>query len=142
MQIIPAILTQDPLELDLYLRKVRDSKKFDKVQIDFIDGKFVNNITIRPAEVDLIPYLPLKFDAHLMVVEDNQVARTHIKDLQSIFQYSKFFAEHENLKDFYPLTKIREAPLFQEKRSSSVLQLADFSAYMMKRHVNNKEDPH
>ncbi len=71
MDIIPAILTNDPVEMDGWSRKVRDSKKFGRVQIDFIDGKFANNLTIKPSDCDLIPYLPLKFDAHLMVVEDN-----------------------------------------------------------------------
>lgn len=71
MQIIPAILTSDPRELDRYLKLLRDGKKYERVQVDFIDGKFANNLTIRPSEVDLIPYLPLKYDAHLMVVEDN-----------------------------------------------------------------------
>lgn len=71
MEIIPAILTSDPRELDKYLKILRDGKKYQRVQIDFIDGKFAPNTTIRPSEVDLIPYLPLKYDAHLMVVEDN-----------------------------------------------------------------------
>ncbi len=71
MEIIPAILTSDPRELDRYLKILRDGKKYERVQVDFIDGKFANNLTIRPSEVDLIPYMPLKYDAHLMVVEDN-----------------------------------------------------------------------
>lgn len=71
MQIIPAILTSDPRELDKYLKILRDGKKYERVQVDFIDGKFAANTTIRPSEVDLIPYMPLKYDAHLMVVEDN-----------------------------------------------------------------------
>lgn len=71
MHIIPAILTSDPRELDKYLKILRDGKKYERVQIDFIDGKFAKNLTIRPSEVDLIPYMPLKYDAHLMVVQDN-----------------------------------------------------------------------
>lgn len=71
MQIVPAILTDDVTELGELLRRIRDSGKFKRVQIDFIDGEFANNKTIRPSEYDLIPYLPLKFDAHLMVVEKN-----------------------------------------------------------------------
>lgn len=71
MEIIPAILTSDPLELDGLLRKIRDSGKFERVQIDFIDGEFANNRTIKPSECDLIPFLPLRFDAHLMVSENN-----------------------------------------------------------------------
>lgn len=71
MQIIPAILTADPLEMDSWLRKIRDGHKFDRVQIDLIDGEFAANKTFKPMEVDVIPYLPLKFDAHLMVTENN-----------------------------------------------------------------------
>ena len=41
------------------------------MQIDFIDGEFAANRTIKPTECDLIPYLPLRFDAHLMVTENN-----------------------------------------------------------------------
>ncbi len=71
MQIIPAILTSNVQELDSLLRQIRDSQKFERVQIDFIDGKYANSLTIKPQDVDTIPYLPLKYDAHLMVVEDN-----------------------------------------------------------------------
>lgn len=73
MQIIPAILTKDPLELDKLLRQIRDSKKFERVQVDFIDGLFAANETIHPSQSDLVPYLPLKFDAHLMVNGDNNL---------------------------------------------------------------------
>jgi ribulose-phosphate 3-epimerase len=71
MKIVPAILTSDVFELDELLRKVRDSKRFERVQIDFIDGEYAANKTIKPSECDLIPYLPLKFDAQLMVTENN-----------------------------------------------------------------------
>ena len=70
MQIIPAILTGDVQELDFLLRKIRDSKKFERVQIDFVDGVFASNKSIR---VEDLPAgrQGLKFDAHLMVVEKN-----------------------------------------------------------------------
>jgi ribulose-phosphate 3-epimerase len=71
MEIIPAILTNDPQELDKYLKILRDGKKYQRVQVDFIDGQFADNETIHPVQSDLIPYLPLKFDAHLMVRGDN-----------------------------------------------------------------------
>ncbi len=70
MQIIPAILTSDSVELDALLRRIRDSKKFERVQIDFVDGVFAKNLTIKPSDCDLIPYMPLKYDAHLMVKGD------------------------------------------------------------------------
>jgi len=71
MKIVPAILTNDLKELNEMLRKIRDAKKFERVQIDFIDGEYAANRTIRPSECDLIPYLPIKFDAQLMVTENN-----------------------------------------------------------------------
>lgn len=71
MQIIPAILSVDKYEVYDLLKKVRDSKRFERVQIDFIDGEYTNNKTISPAEVDLTPFLPLMFDAHLMVTQNN-----------------------------------------------------------------------
>ena len=71
MQIIPAILTDNVQELDNLLRQIRDSGKFERVQIDFVDGEYAKNITFKPMEADLIPYFPLKFDAHLMVTENN-----------------------------------------------------------------------
>lgn len=71
MKIVPAILTSDPAELDGLLRQVRDGRKFERVQIDFIDGEYANNKTIRPMDCDLIPFFPIKFDAQLMVVENN-----------------------------------------------------------------------
>lgn len=71
MLIIPAILTNDVTELDNLLRQIRDSKKYSRVQIDFVDGEFAKNLTIKPSDCDLIPYMPLKFDAHLMVKGDN-----------------------------------------------------------------------
>lgn len=71
MEIVPAVLTDDPDELDELLRRIRDSKKFSRVQIDFIDGEYAANKTIRPLDCDLILYHPIKFDAQLMVTENN-----------------------------------------------------------------------
>ncbi|MDP1743272.1 MAG: hypothetical protein Q8L51_00625 [Candidatus Amesbacteria bacterium] len=65
MQIIPAILTNDPEEFENLM--VRISHKYDRVQIDFIDGEYTNNKTILPSQVSSI----FKMDAHLMVVEKN-----------------------------------------------------------------------
>jgi len=73
MQIIPAILTSDPVELDQLLRQIKISGKYDRVQVDFIDGEYAANTTLKPMVVDTIPFLPLKFDAHLMVTENNIV---------------------------------------------------------------------
>ncbi len=72
MKIVPAILTDDPQELDQLLREIRDSKKFERVQIDFVDGEYVNNKSLRVEECKSISNYPeLRFDAQLMVVEKN-----------------------------------------------------------------------
>lgn len=71
MQIVPAVLTNSVVELDQMLRDVAKAGIFERVQIDFIDGQFADNTTIKPKEVDLTAFYPMKFDAHLMVTEDN-----------------------------------------------------------------------
>lgn len=66
MEIIPAILTNDPNELADLISKVEGIAK--RVQIDIIDGVFVNNKTIDPIALgDLETNLLLDF--HLMTKE-------------------------------------------------------------------------
>lgn len=72
MQIIPAILTNDPEEFDNLLARI--SHKFDRVQIDFIDGEYATNKTVLPSQV----HSDLKMDAHLMIVEKN--LQEYLKD--------------------------------------------------------------
>lgn len=71
MELVPAILTADPLEARNLLEQIMKSKKFEKAQIDFIDGEYANNLTIKPMDLDLTPFLALDFEAHMMVVEKN-----------------------------------------------------------------------
>lgn len=76
----------------------------------------------------------------LLVVENHERHRNKLKTIQRDLQNP-----HENFSlgdewDFYfPFSRIREDPLFQEKRPHSVLQLADFAAYVMKRAFNGDE---
>lgn len=65
MKTIPTILTNDPNEFNDLI--VRLSPKYDRVQIDFIDGEYTNNKTLMPEEIES----NLKMDAHLMVTEKN-----------------------------------------------------------------------
>ena len=94
MEIIPAILTDDVQELDNLLRQIRDSGKFDRVQIDFIDGEYATNTTFKPMEADLIPYFPLKFDAHLMVTENNIVEWSKMAEK---FGFDRIIAQMESI---------------------------------------------
>lgn len=70
----------------------------------------------------------------LLVVEDHAEARSLVRETQAYHQDRRILAtlaeEHRGL---LPLRKIKEDPLFQNKRPSGVLQLADFCAYVRKR---------
>ncbi len=74
MQIIPAILTNDIEEFNNLLVRVSVTKKYDRVQVDFIDGEYTKNKTLLPSEVNS----NLKMDAHLMIVEKN--LQEYLKD--------------------------------------------------------------
>lgn len=111
MEIIPAILTSDPLEMDAWLKRVRDSKRFTRVQIDFIDGEYANNKTFKPMETDIIPFLPLKFDAHLMVTENNIVEWSKMAEK---FGFDRVIAQMESIshpEDFNCLAMDFHAPV-------------------------------
>jgi ribulose-phosphate 3-epimerase len=71
MEVVPAILTNNRCEAQELLVKIRDSRQYEKVQVDFVDGEYAANTTFRPDELDLLPYFPLLFDAHLMVTQKN-----------------------------------------------------------------------
>jgi ribulose-phosphate 3-epimerase len=71
MIIVPTILTDDPEEAKSLVKRIEDCGKLPRVQIDFVDGMYANNLTICPAECHLERFPSLKFDAHLMVVEKN-----------------------------------------------------------------------
>lgn len=69
MLIIAAILTNDVSELDNLLREIRDSKKFERVQIDFVDKAFGNQ-TLAVPQTYPPDFKPLLFDAHLMTSKE------------------------------------------------------------------------
>ncbi len=94
MQVIPAILTADPLQMDRWLRQIRDNGRFSRVQIDFIDGEYAKNITFKPMETDVVPFLPLKFDAHLMVTENNI---TEWSKMAEKFGFDRVIAQMESI---------------------------------------------
>jgi hypothetical protein len=70
----------------------------------------------------------------MMIVEDNQQARSLIRFAQNYHQGPEPLKKGES-KEFFPFKKIKEDPLFQEKRPVSLLQLADFAAYVFKKHL-------
>jgi hypothetical protein len=70
----------------------------------------------------------------LLVAEDNAQARSIIRDVQQHHQDKKIEAVlDEKTRKHFPLRKIKEDPLFQSKRPSHPLVVADFCAYVFKR---------
>lgn len=70
----------------------------------------------------------------LLVVEDNDRARSLLRGMHQWHQSAEAREVFKDLgREFFPFRKIREDPLFQKKRSSSGLIIADFCAYVMKR---------
>lgn len=66
VEIIPAILTNDPVELIEMLKRCEGA--VGRVQIDIVDGQFVDNKTIDPSSLEQLD-LDLNLDFHLMVKE-------------------------------------------------------------------------
>lgn len=88
-QIIAAILEQDIREVEKKLHQV--SGLLDWAQIDFVDGAFVNNVTIDVTELEGINH-DLNLSAHLMVVKPQE----YLKDCKKLgFQQIVFHFESE-----------------------------------------------
>jgi len=71
MQVIPAILSDDIGEARELILKVKEMGKFGRVQVDFVDGEYNNNLTFLPGDILVSEFRELKFDAHLMVTQNN-----------------------------------------------------------------------
>ncbi len=77
----------------------------------------------------------------LLIVEDNQNARKLILYTQRFHQNNDIsILLNNDERMHFPYKKIKEDPLFQQKRKSSVLQVADFCAYVFKRFLMNQKD--
>ncbi len=70
----------------------------------------------------------------LLIVENNDRARNVIRDVQRYHQERKLEAVLDEVgRQHFPFRKIKEDPLFQPKRASNPLVIADFCAYVFKR---------
>jgi hypothetical protein len=70
----------------------------------------------------------------LLIVEDNSQARSTIRDVYNHHKDKKLveILDEQTLRHF-PLRKVKEDPLFQPKKPSNPLNLADFCAYVWKK---------
>lgn len=76
----------------------------------------------------------------MLIVEDNSDMRALIRRTINDIQTMDADNIPAHYKGVMPFTKIKEEPFFQGKRPSSVLQLADFCAYVFKRVMMNPDE--
>ncbi|MBP7768843.1 hypothetical protein KA082_03355 [Candidatus Woesebacteria bacterium] len=69
MNIYPSILTDSPDLARQQLLQAAELEHIECVQIDIIDGKFADNITITPADLPYLDFSHLECDIHLMTEE-------------------------------------------------------------------------
>jgi hypothetical protein len=77
-----------------------------------------------------------------LVVENNSEHRTLLKEVYRFFQTEEAAAELStpDTENWLPLRHIIDTPNFAEKTESSPLQLADATAFAIKRHIERKAD--
>ncbi|TSC87908.1 MAG: hypothetical protein G01um101416_223 [Microgenomates group bacterium Gr01-1014_16] len=112
MEIIPAILTNDPVEFGELMRRIGESKKFGRVQIDFIDGEYAANESVKVSECKSVKRYPeLKFDAHLMVTERN--INKYVQEAKNV-GFDRIIAQMESIsrpEDFSALALDIHSPV-------------------------------
>jgi ribulose-phosphate 3-epimerase len=69
MKIYPAILTESLAQAQQQLEIAQGLQDVETVQIDIIDGKFADNLTITPADFGELDFGDLTCDLHLMTEE-------------------------------------------------------------------------
>lgn len=69
MTIYPAILTDSIEKVQEQVNQAKDLSDVSTVQIDVLDGKFADNLTVTPADLPQIDWGELQVDIHLMVDE-------------------------------------------------------------------------
>lgn len=72
MRIYPSILFDDPSEAEEWIKKAAETEKYQRMQVDFVDGEYVARKTIDPNDCKIIKdFSHIKFDTHLMVTQNN-----------------------------------------------------------------------
>jgi Protein of unknown function (DUF3800) len=72
-----------------------------------------------------------------VVMENNDHARQLLKDQQRFLKNPPDGFINERNANWFPLTRVRGTPQFEEKNDCSVLQLADFCCLVIKRRLMN-----
>jgi ribulose-phosphate 3-epimerase len=89
MKIVPAILTDSFLTAQQQIDQIKYSPLVEAVQIDIVDGQFVENTTVTPLDLTVADFEPTQIDFHLMTEEPMD-----------------FVYECEAVKDYLPIRRI------------------------------------
>ena len=95
IKIIPTIFSENKKEFNEKFEKVFDLS--DKIQIDFMDGKFVSSKSIKLDEVsDLSNYKGKEFEAHIMVLHPEKwIERLKKKGFKKVIFHYEAVDENE-----------------------------------------------
>lgn len=121
-----------------------EREKFPK-SIEILEGWGTSDITIAAHAtafmscslmIDRWMRIATENENCLLVVENNDRAKRIITETQREYQDKKIIPMlSEDGVEHFPLRKIKEDPLFQDKRQSNPMILADFCAYIFKRRL-------
>lgn len=144
MNIYPALLSDSRLELQEQIDLIKEIEGISVVQVDVIDGKFADNLTVTPADLPDLDWGELQIDIHLMTeepldyvyelrdVKDSLPIRAVIGQIERMTQQAHFLEDVQkngwtpgiSLDLFTPLEEIDEATL----RFIKVIQLMGIEA--------------
>lgn len=110
---------------------------------DKLKGSFAAAFLPSAMQVEMWMRLHAQRENCVLVIENNDLMRNLINEVQDVYRKGQL------LRDMFqdgneptgaqavllPFEKIRHRPLWDIKQPSSVLQIADFAAYVWKRHI-------
>jgi len=99
-KIIPAILTNEPIKLQQKLKRLKNITNL--VQIDLMDGRFVDNESIELNTLGL--YKDFEYELHLMVEEP----QNYLKEISNLKIKSFVFHIETNINHKDLISKLRE----------------------------------
>lgn len=89
-------MTDDPTEARKWIEKIKETGEYERIQVDFVDGEYSNNLTIRPGDVLVSEFEGLKFDAHLMLVQKNILGWTNEAEISG---FQRIISQVESISD-------------------------------------------
>jgi ribulose-phosphate 3-epimerase len=107
MTLYPSILTGSIEEAKLQASLVSSFGKVEAVQVDIIDGLFVDNVTITPTDLIEIDFAELNIDLHLMTEEplDYVYETMEYKDIMPIRAMISQVERMSNQADYVEIVK-------------------------------------